>query len=102
VTQYGGLAAISQPRDWFAPILAEYDRRRHVWMRTLDEIGLPYAKPQGAYYVFIDIRPTGLSSAEFVAKARQEARLTFQPGTIGGGACEGFIRGALTTPSPKF
>lgn len=102
VTQYGGLAALTQPRDWFDAILAEYDRRRSLWMETLETIGLPYSKPQGAYYVFIDIRPTGLSSAEFVGRAREEARLVFQPGTIGGGAGEGFIRGALTKGSPDF
>lgn len=102
VTQYGGVAALNQPRDWFAPILVEYDRRRHMWMQTLDSIDLPFTKPQGAYYIFIDIRPTGLTSAAFVAKAREEARLTFQPGTIGGGAGEGFIRGAFTKASPDF
>ena len=102
VAQYGGLAAINQPRDWFADILVEYDRRRRSWMDTLDQLNLPYSKPQGAYYVFIDIRPTGLTSAEFVNRAREEAKLVFQPGTIGGGAGEGFIRGALTKGSPEF
>jgi aminotransferase len=102
VAQMGGLAALRHPRDWFADVLAEYDRRRRLWMTALDEIGLPYSEPQGAYYVFIDIRPTGLSSRDFVARAREEARLVFQPGTIGGGAGEGFIRGALTQGSPQF
>lgn len=102
VTQYGGLAVLSQPRDWFKDILKEYDRRRKLWMETLDEINVPYSYPQGAYYIFIDIRPTGLTSAEFVKRAREEARLVFQPGTIGGGAGEGFIRGALTKGSPDF
>lgn len=102
ITQYGGLAVLSQPRDWFQDVLREYDRRRRLWMQALDEIGLPYSQPQGAYYVFIDIRPTGLTSAQFVAQAREEARLVFQPGTIGGGAGEGFIRGALTKASPEF
>ncbi|MGB7340388.1 MAG: aminotransferase class I/II-fold pyridoxal phosphate-dependent enzyme [Phototrophicaceae bacterium] len=102
ITQYGGLAVMQKPRDWFSEKLAEYDRRRKLWMATLDEIGLPYSKPQGAYYVFIDIRPTGMSSQEFVNRAREEARLVFQPGTIGGGAGEGFIRGALTKGSPEF
>lgn len=102
VAQYGGLAALTEPRDWFKDILKEYDRRRHLWMKTLDEIGLPYSKPQGAYYIFIDIRPTKMTSAEFVKRAREEARLVFQPGTIGGGAGEGFIRGALTKGSPEF
>jgi aminotransferase len=102
VTQYGGLAVLQEPRDWFKDQLAEYDRRRKLWIAALDEIGLPYSEPQGAYYVFIDIRPTGLTSKGFVERARQDARLVFQPGTIGGGAGEGFIRGALTTGSPQF
>lgn len=102
ITQYAGLAALQTPRDWFRDVLSEYDRRRQLWMRTLNEIGLPFSEPQGAYYVFFDIRSTGLTSAEFVAKAREEARLVFQPGTIGGGAGEGFIRGALTKGSPDF
>jgi len=79
ITQYGGLAVLSQPRDWFKDILAEYDRRRKLWMQILDSIPLPYSPPQG-----------------------EEARLVFQPGTIGGGAGEGFIRGALTKASPEF
>lgn len=102
VTQWGGVAVMSEPRDWFGEKLAEYDRRRKLWMQALDDIGLPYSDPQGAYYVFIDIRPTGLTSQEFVTRARSEARLVFQPGTIGGGAGEGFIRGALTKGSPEF
>lgn len=102
IAQYGGLAVLTQPRDWFKAVLNEYDRRRRLWMQALDAIPLPYSQPQGAYYVFIDIRPTSLTSAEFVARAREEARLVFQPGTIGGGAGEGFIRGALTKSSPEF
>ena len=102
VAQYGGLAVLSESRDWFKDQLAEYDRRRRAWMALLDDIGLPYSEPQGAYYVFIDIRPTELTSKEFVTRARSEARLVFQPGTIGGGAGEGFIRGALTRGSPEF
>lgn len=102
VTQYGGLAALTESRDWFKDVLKEYDRRRKAWMTMLDSIPLPYSQPQGAYYIFVDIRPTGMTSAEFVKRAREEARLVFQPGTIGGGAGEGFIRGALTKASPEF
>ena len=102
ITQYGGLAIMTNPRDWFAPQLQEYDRRRHLWMESLNELALPYSQPQGAYYVFVDIRPTGLSSAAFVEYAREHAKLVFQPGTIGGGAGEGFIRAALTRSSPDL
>lgn len=102
VTQYGGLAALSEPRDWFKDVLKEYDRRRRLWIQALDEVGIGYNKTQGSYYIFIDIRSTGLTSAAFVKKAREEAKLVFQPGTSSGGAGEGFIRGAMTIPSPSF
>ena len=99
ITQHAGAAAMNAPRDWFADVLKEYGRRRHLWMQMLDGIGIPYGDPQGSYYIFVDIRPTGLSSAAFVKKAREEARLTFQPGSDAG---EGFIRGAYTKASPEF
>ena len=102
ITQYAGVAALQTPRDWFGEVLSEYDRRRKIWMSALDSMGLGYSQPMGAYYVFFDIRKTGLTSAQFVAKARDEAKLVFQPGTIGGGTGEGFIRGALTKASPEF
>jgi aminotransferase len=102
IAQYGGVAALTTPRDWFHEVLSEYDRRRHVWMSALASMGLSYTQPQGSYYVFFDVRRTGLTSAQFVARARAEAQLIFQPGTIGGGAGEGFIRGALTKASPEF
>lgn len=96
--QHGAVAALGRGRDWFAPILSEYDRRRTVWIRALDEMDLPYAEPQGAYYVFVDIRPTGLDAQTFVRRARDEAKLTL--GTGGGGAGEGFLRGSLMQASP--
>jgi aminotransferase len=102
IAQYGGVAALTTPRGWFDDVLTEYDRRRRVWMNALESVGLRYSRPMGAYYVFFDIRSTGLTSAQFVARAREEVQLVFQPGTIGGGAGEGFIRGALTKASPEL
>ena len=102
VTQYGGLAALSEPRDWFKDVLKEYGRRRQLWINALNECGIGYSASQGSYYIFIDIRSTGLTSAAFVKKAREEAKLVFQPGTSSGGAGEGFLRGSMTVPSPAF
>lgn len=98
--QHGAVAALERDRSWFAPILEEYDRRRRLWMRTLDELGLPYGEPQGAYYVFADVRPTGLDAKTFVKRAREEAKLTL--GSGGGGAGEGFLRGSLMQASPTL
>lgn len=98
--QYGAVAALEHDRSWFDPILHEYDRRRRLWMGTLDDLGLPYSEPQGAYYVFADVRPTGVDAKTFVQRARDEAKLTL--GTGGGGAGEGFLRGSLMQSSPSL
>lgn len=96
VAQHGATAALSQPRDWFTPILAEYDRRRKLWMHTLDALGLAYAEPQGAYYVATDISSTGLSSTEFSKRLRENAKVVM------GSAGKGLMRGSLMQPPPQF
>jgi len=98
--QIGAAAALEHDRAWFEPILAEYDRRRRTWMASLDALGLPYARPHGAYYVFFDVRPTGLDAATFVRRAGAEAGVTL--GSGGGGAGEGFMRGSLMQTSPRL
>jgi aspartate/methionine/tyrosine aminotransferase len=87
--QHGAVPALREPRDWFVPILAEYDDRRRAWMSALDAAGLAYNEPRGAYYVFFDIRSTGLDAGTFVRRAREEAKITLG---VGG---QGFIRGSL-------
>lgn len=93
--QYGAAAALNAPRDWFVPILAEYDRRRIAWMQALDEIELPYARPRGAYYIFADVRPSGVDLETFMRLAREA-------GLILGAGGDGCIRGSLMQASPRL
>ncbi len=94
--QYGAVAALEADRDWFVPILAEYDRRRRAWMQALDEVDVPYARPRGAYYVAVDVGGYGLDLPTFVRRAREEAGLQLG---IGGGGC---LRGSLMQASPRL
>ncbi len=96
VAQAGAAAALAHPRDWFDPILREYDRRRQRWMATLDDVGLPYAEPQGAYYVAIDVSGSGLDAAGFSRRLRDEAKI------VVGRAAENVLRASLMQDSPKF
>ena len=97
IAQAGAAAALAHPnRDWFDPILMEYDRRRRLWMTTLDDLGLRYAEPQGAYYLAIDVGSTGLSAAEFTKRLRSEAKVVM------GRSAETVLRGSLMQASPTF
>lgn len=94
--QHGAVAALEADRDWFVPILAEYDQRRRAWMRALDEVDVPYARPRGAYYVAVDVSECGLDLPTFVRRARDEAGLQLG---VGGADC---LRGSLMQSSPRL
>ena len=48
--------------------------------------------PQGAFYIFPDIRSTGLTSDEFCEQLLLDQKVACVPGTAFGDAGEGFIR----------
>ena len=54
--------------------------------------GLSMVTPEGAFYAFVNIRQTGMTSEEFAVKLLKEARVVVVPGSAFGAAGEGFVR----------
>ena len=67
-----------------------YRRRRDYVCHRLDEMGLSYPQPEGAFYVFVDIRRFGMTSDEFCTRMIREAKVAAVPGSCFG--TEGYIR----------
>jgi aminotransferase len=99
VSQWAALAALTGPQEWFQGVLAEYDRRRRMWMEALDGMGLTYGRPQGAYYLYINIAATGLTAAEFSRRVRDEYRLVIGSGGRIGPEWDAYVRGSLAVPT---
>ncbi len=70
----------------------QYNRRRRFMHEELNKLGLDCFEPHGAFYVFPDIRRTGLSSYEFCERLVIEKHVACVPGTAFGEGGEGFIR----------
>jgi aminotransferase len=70
----------------------EYEQRRNFIVSRFNELGLPCFKPAGAFYVFPDVRSSGLSSREFCLGLLQEKKVACVPGGAFGASGEGFIR----------
>lgn len=85
--QAAGVAAL---REDVAPMREVYRRRRDYVTARLDAMGLCYPQPQGAFYVFPDIRKFGLSSDAFCQRLIQQGKLAAVPGSCFG--VEGFLR----------
>jgi aminotransferase len=76
---------------------SSYHQRRDFLVRRLNEIGLDCHTPGGAFYVFPDIRSTGLGSKEFAMKLLEEESVACVPGGAFGPSGEGFLRCCYAT-----
>lgn len=90
--QYGALEATKNGDDDIRKMKNEFERRRNYVVNRIREMGLSCRMPQGAFYVFFDIRPTGLSSYEFALKLVKEHDVAVVPGSAFGESGEGFVR----------
>jgi len=80
----------------------EYDRRRRLIVKGLNEIGLECVPPQGAFYLFPSIRCTGLRSEEFTEQLLWEERVAVVPGNVFGNSGEGHVRLSYATSLTKI
>ncbi len=68
----------------------EYRRRRDYCMERLGAMGMKFPCPEGAFYIFADIRSYGMESEDFCIRAIKEAGVAMVPGSCFG--AEGFVR----------
>ncbi|MDD5261552.1 MAG: aminotransferase class I/II-fold pyridoxal phosphate-dependent enzyme [Methylacidiphilales bacterium] len=75
----------------------EYRRRRNFLVHHFKNMGLPCHEPKGAFYLFPDIRSTGLGSREFAIRLLEEKKVAVVPGDAFGPCGEGFVRCSYAT-----
>ena len=79
-----------------------YQQRRNLMHKAFTDMGLPCFEPEGAFYMFPDIRPTGMTSEEFATELIQKYNVAVVPGSCFGDAGEGFIRCCYATDINKI
>ena len=67
-----------------APMVETYRQRREYVCQRLDDMGLSYPAPEGAFYVFPDISKFGLTSEEFCIRMIKEGGVAAVPGSCFG------------------
>ena len=83
-------AAVKALEQDVTPMRETYRQRRDYVAGRLRGMGLSFPEPEGAFYVFPDIRRFGMSSRDFCTKLIQEGKVAAIPGSCFG--CEGHIR----------
>ncbi len=97
MAQEGAIAALRDGRSAVEEMRQSYDERRRTIVDGLNAAGLPTFEPEGAFYCFPDIRPTGLSSEEFAQQLLQEEKVACVPGDAFGPSGEGYVRCSYAT-----
>jgi aminotransferase len=80
--QHAVVTALNFPACYYDELVAEYARSRDVLLGFLDQTGLQYTRPEGAYFVMLDISPFGYASdVEFSHWMAREIGVAPVPGS---------------------
>ncbi|GAA1833407.1 aminotransferase [Pseudonocardia ailaonensis] len=102
VSQLAAVEALRSADGDVREMVADYDRRRRVFVKGLREIGLECPEPGGAFYAFPSIRGTGLDSETFAERLLKQESVAVVPGNVFGPSGEGHIRCSYATALPQL
>ena len=100
ISQLAAVEALSGGDADVAEMVADYDRRRRVFVKGLRELGLDCPEPGGAFYAFPSIRRSGLDSETFAERLLYTERVAVVPGSVFGPSGEGHVRCSYATALP--
>jgi len=92
-TQIAGIEALIGNQNAVNKMVHAYKERRDFLYKEINNIeGLSVQKPDGAFYLFVNIKKTGISSNEFVLYLLNNFGVATIPGSTFGTYGEGYIR----------
>ena len=91
--QHAGVTALQDEDGSIERMRTAFKERRDY---LVEEIGkmkhFSCKKPEGAFYIFLNIKKTGMSARDFCNFALEKVRLAMVPGTAFGPGGEGYVR----------
>ena len=101
--QDGALAALRQELPEVAELREDYRRRAGMMSAMLaDAPGCRVTPPEGGMFVLLDVRSTGLGSAEFAMRLLEQEAVAVLPCDGFGPSAAGHLRIALSAPEARL
>ena len=83
--QYGAIAALDGPEDHLNNMMKEFNTRRKLIVDGLRSLkGVECSLPGGSFFVFPNVKGTGMNGEQFTEKCLKEAGVAMIPGTAFG------------------
>ena len=104
VSQRAAIYALRNRRLIQPPMVEEYRRRMFYAAERINKIPGMHViyPPKGSFYLFINIKGTGLTSTEAASAILREAHVLVLPGNAFGSCGEGYVRIACTVSVEKL
>lgn len=103
VSQRAAIEALRLREEIEKLYVSQYESRLRYAADRIDEIPcMRLLRPKGAFYLFPDIRNTGLDARAFCREALTRAHVLMSPGDAFGKAGAGHVRIAVTQPMEKL
>jgi len=103
ISQRGGIYALRNRKEIQEPMIEEYKKRVFYAAERINKIpNMSVLDPKGTFYLFVNIKDTGLSSVEAADKVLREAQVLTIPGISFGECGEGYLRIACTVNIEKL
>lgn len=91
--QRAGIEALKGDQVQIFKMVDEFRKRRDALVDGLNSLpGVSCLKPKGAFYVFPNIKKTGLTSEEFTDLMLNKAGVALTPGPVFGEYAQGYVR----------
>jgi aspartate aminotransferase len=91
--QRAGLEALKGSQELIVNMVEEFRKRRDVMVEGLNSIpGITCLKPKGAFYLFPNIKGTGMKDEEFAEFMLNKAGVALAPGSIFGDHSNDYVR----------
>ncbi len=95
--QVAAIEALKSGESSISEMAEEYNKRRRVIVKGLNDIGLSCFEPQGAFYAFPSIKSAGMNSEEFAERLLIEEKVAVVAGSAFGQGGEGYVRCCYAT-----
>lgn len=91
-SQFASIEALKNGDSDIEYMKGEYEARRRLIVSELNRIGIDTFMPDGAFYVFADLRKFGLDDETFCERLLYEHKCAIVPGSAFGESGKGFAR----------
>ncbi|WP_202078472.1 aminotransferase A [Caldalkalibacillus salinus] len=92
ISQHAAIEALTVGERDAEEMKRVYARRRDYMIKRLEDMGIDFVKPSGAFYIFPSIKKWQRPSFDFASQLLEEQKLAIVPGSAFSNYGEGYVR----------